>query len=47
MKVVRDTMNQACEMWKTISVEEDLSSPQLSTGNELFRNISLSCFFAI
>lgn len=39
---MRDTMNQACELWKTISDEEDLSSPQLSTGNELFRNITIS-----
>ncbi|KAL8146547.1 hypothetical protein AgCh_004322 [Apium graveolens] len=29
-KVVRDTMNQALEMWKTIIDEEDLWSPQLS-----------------
>ncbi|KAK1376519.1 putative MT-associated protein TORTIFOLIA1/SPIRAL2 [Heracleum sosnowskyi] len=40
VKVVRDTMNQACELWKAIADEEDLSSPQLSTGNRSDSNSS-------
>ncbi|KAL8120495.1 hypothetical protein AgCh_017610 [Apium graveolens] len=33
VKVIRDTMNQASEMWMTIIDEEDLWSPQLSIGD--------------